>query len=31
VGIEKNGAEVARSRDGNLVGEMSFIQGGAPL
>jgi hypothetical protein len=27
--IEKNGAEVARSRDGTLVGEMSFIQGGA--
>jgi CRP-like cAMP-binding protein len=26
--IEKNGAEVARSRDGTLVGEMSFIQGG---
>ena len=27
--IEKNGAEVARSRDGTLIGEMSFIQGGA--
>jgi hypothetical protein len=27
--IEKNGAEVARSRDGTLVGEMSFLQGGA--
>ncbi len=27
--IEKDGAEVARSRDGTLIGEMSFIQGGA--
>ena len=26
--IEKGGAEVARSRDGALIGEMSFIQGG---
>ena len=27
--VEKGGAEVARSRDGTLIGEMSFIQGGA--
>ena len=27
--IEKGGAEVARSRDGTMIGEMSFIQGGA--
>ena len=27
--IEKDGAEIARSRDGTLIGEMSFIQGGA--
>ena len=26
--IEKSGAEVARSRDGTMIGEMSFIQGG---
>ncbi len=26
--IEKGGAEIARSRDGTLIGEMSFIQGG---
>ena len=26
--IEKDGAEIARSRDGTLIGEMSFIQGG---
>ena len=27
--IEKGGAEVARSRDGTMIGEMSFIHGGA--
>jgi CRP-like cAMP-binding protein len=26
--IERDGAEVARSRDGTLVGEMSYVQGG---
>ncbi len=26
--IEKGGAEIARSRDGTMIGEMSFIQGG---
>ena len=28
VAIERDGAEVARSRDGTLVGEMSYVQGG---
>ncbi len=27
--VEKGGAEITRSRDGTLIGEMSFIQGGA--
>ena len=26
--IEKSGGEIARSRDGTMIGEMSFIQGG---
>ena len=26
--VEKGGAEITRSRDGTLIGEMSFIQGG---
>ena len=26
--VEKGGAEIARSRDGTMIGEMSFIQGG---
>ena len=28
VAIERDGAEVARSRDGTLIGEMSYVQGG---
>ena len=28
VTVEKGGAEITRSRDGTMVGEMSFIQGG---
>ncbi len=28
VTVEKGGAEITRSRDGTMIGEMSFIQGG---
>jgi len=29
VGVETNGVEVARLKDGNFIGEVSFIAGGA--